>query len=125
MTWVKFDDRFPKHRKVVKLSDRAFRLHVSAICHCAEELTDGKVKPRDLAMVAASIEAKRPSTLVRELIDARLWLEMDDPLDGFEIKDYLEYNPSREKVLDERARAAERERERRAARDGARVGPRS
>jgi hypothetical protein len=31
MTWVRFDDQFPIHRKMTGLSDAAFRLHVLAI----------------------------------------------------------------------------------------------
>ena len=40
MPWAKFDDRYPWHRKVRGLSDAAFRMDVSAVCWCAENLTD-------------------------------------------------------------------------------------
>jgi hypothetical protein len=47
MPWAKFDDRYPWHRKVRPLSDAAFRLDVSAICWCAENLTDGVILPEN------------------------------------------------------------------------------
>ena len=31
MPWANFDDQFPKHPKVLPLSDAAFRLHVSGV----------------------------------------------------------------------------------------------
>jgi hypothetical protein len=44
MTWVRLDDQFPDHPKVVNLSDRAFRLHVWGICYSARFLTDGLIQ---------------------------------------------------------------------------------
>ena len=41
MSWTKLDDLFPGHPKVITLSDSAFRLHVTALCYCASQLTDG------------------------------------------------------------------------------------
>lgn len=34
MTCVKLDDAFADHPKVVGLTDRAFRVHVRALCYC-------------------------------------------------------------------------------------------
>ncbi|MET7923136.1 hypothetical protein ABZT43_03905 [Streptomyces sp. NPDC005349] len=97
------DDRFPSHRKVALLSDRAFRLHVSAICWCAENLTDGHIRDRELALVA-HIRGLKPTAA--ELEKAGAWDRTDD---GWVIHDYLDYNPSREQVLLERKKNAERQ----------------
>jgi hypothetical protein len=103
---------------VVNLSDKAFRLHVAAICHCGENLTDGKVTPKDLSIVAPLAGAKRPGALVQELVTADLWVPYDDPVDGHEIHDYLVYNPPRHEVLTKRARNAARQRTHRSVRNG-------
>jgi len=106
------DDRFPSHRKVALLSDRAFRLHVSAICWCAENLTDGRISDRELPLVA---HIRGIKATARQLQDAGLWDRLED---GWEIHDYLDYNPSREQVLIERKKNAERQERWRRRRSG-------
>ena len=86
MTWLKLDDRFPRHPKVLSLSDRAFRAHVSGLCYCAEQLTDG--------VVEAGIVDKRAA---RELVGAGLWIEM--PAGRHRIHDFLDYNPSKAEAM--------------------------
>lgn len=71
MPWARFDDRFPSNRKVRLLSDRAFRLYVSAICWSAENLTDGFVAETELRLVADIRGAKAAAS---ELVDAGLWV---------------------------------------------------
>lgn len=124
MPWVRLDDRFPSHRKVALLSDRAFRLHVSALCWSSENLTEGKILERELAVIARVRGLKAAAS---ELQSAGLWDRLED---GWEIHDYLEYNPDRAKVQAERSanaarqkafrerRKAEREAERDAERNG-------
>lgn len=92
MPWVRLDDRFPSHRKVALLSDRAFRLYVSALCWCSENLTEGKILDRELTVVA---RVRSTKAAARELEDAQLWERLPD---GWQIHDYLEYNPDRAKV---------------------------
>jgi hypothetical protein len=103
MPWVKLDDRFPSHRKVALLSDRAFRLHVSAICWSAENLTDGRIGDRELPLVA---HIRGIKATAKQLEEAGVWDRTDD---GWMIHDYLDYNPSREQVLLERKKNAERQ----------------
>nr|WP_241670751.1 hypothetical protein [Streptomyces lavendulae] len=117
MPWVKLDDRFPSHRKVALVSDRAFRLHVSAICWCAENLTDGRITDRELALVA---KIRGIKATAKALEDAGLWDRVDG---GWEIHDYLDYNPSREQVLAERKKNAERQEKFRKKRNGKPVPP--
>jgi hypothetical protein len=105
MPWVRFDDQFPIHRKVEGLSDAAFRLHISAIFWCARNLTDGFVPVEDLES-AVPRRMRRPGKFVAELVARRLWTEVDD---GWQIHDYLDFQPSREKVERERKAKAERQ----------------
>jgi len=113
MPWVRFDDQFPIHRKLAGLSDAAFRLHVSAIFWCARNLTDGVVPVGDLEDVSARV--RTPTRFAAELVIRRLWHLGDEEcdseqcvaagapgIDGWVIHDYLEYQPSRSKVLQTR-----------------------
>lgn len=96
MTWARLEDRFPWHRKVRPLSDAAFRLHVSGICWATEHGTNGKVLTEELALVS---DVRQPAKAVSELEKRGLW---DVLPDGWEIHDYLAYNPSAEKVRADR-----------------------
>lgn len=112
MTWVRFEDRFPWHRKVRGLSDTAFRLHVSAVCWSVEHLTDGTVLRSQLHLLS---DVKRPTTAAKELTTAGLWDENAERT-GWELHDFLTYNESRSVVLARREADAERKRRGRAAR---------
>lgn len=103
MPWVRLDDRFPSHRKVALLSDRAFRLHVSALCWCSENLTEGKILDRELTVVA---RVRGTKTAAKELEAAGLWDRIES---GWAIHDYLAYNPDRAKVQAEREANAARQ----------------
>jgi hypothetical protein len=105
MPWVRFDDTFPINRKVEALTDQGFRLHVSAIFWCARNLTDGFVPEIDLELVTARVKKHRK--LAEELVSRGLWITR---VDGWEIKDYLKFQPSKEKVLADRESAAGRQR---------------
>lgn len=105
MPWAKFDDRFPSNRKIALLSDRAFRLYVTAVCWSAENSTDGVIEREELRLIASYRGVNRAVT---ELIERGLWIATDD---GWCIHDFLDYNPSREQVLrDRKANAARQER---------------
>jgi hypothetical protein len=112
MTWVKLDDTLPNHPKVDRLLERgeplglaALGLWALALCHCAQQLTDGKISRRALRRLAPLSSVELEHALVR----AGLLDELEDG-SGFQIHDYLEFNPSREQVIEQRA--ADRERQR-------------
>jgi hypothetical protein len=121
MTWVRFDDQFPIHRKVGGLSDVLYRLHTEAIFWCARNGTDGIIHRNELKLVSTRARLAR----VSELTSRQLWHDSADicptcitalaaagtsePSDGWVIHDYLAYQPSREKVERERAAKAERQ----------------
>lgn len=90
MTWVRLDDQFADHPKIVGLSASAFRLHVTAICYAARQETDGVI-PRAAAFVVKRIAG--------ELVAAGLW---DAHPRGYVVHDYLDYNPSASELLSKR-----------------------
>jgi hypothetical protein len=86
---VNFDERFPYHRKVARLSDPAFRLYVSAICWTSANHTDGAFSPADLPHVAPGMRRRESS--VTELVEAEL-LDETKPL-GWVVHDYGDWQP--------------------------------
>lgn len=104
MTWARFEDRFPWHRKVRGLSDSAFRLHVSAVCWSNEHLTDGHLPGDDLPLLS---DVRKPEPAAAELVRKTLWLAIET---GWQINDFLVYNESRATILARREADAERKR---------------
>ncbi len=105
MAWVKLDDGFFTNPKVLGVSLAGKLYHLAALTYCARELTDGLVQPAALNLIGGMAGTSAPNRLVDELVVARLWFCTEG---GFQINDYLTYNPSRESVLKERAAARER-----------------
>lgn len=106
MSWLKIDDGFVENPKVAELSDRAFRLHMAALCYCARNLTDGLLTVRAVKAMCALTGSFRRHVV--ELRDAGLWIPLNDE---WTIKDYLLYNPdavSAKAVKDARSAAGKR-----------------
>jgi len=125
--WVRFDDQYPIHRKVDGLSDAAFRLHTSAIFWCARNLTDGFVSREDLDGVTARV--RTPARFAAECVKRGAWHDARQPCDsakcpapvdnsGWVIHDYWEYQPTKAQVMRDRAAAARRQANWRAAHNG-------
>lgn len=93
MTWIKLDDRAPRHPKLASLTDKAFRWWILGLCYASEFLTNGVLHP--------VFWKRAPSTARKELASGKLW-DWSDP--NFLIHDYLEHQTSRESVEKERER---------------------
>lgn len=88
MPYLNLDDHFAIHPKVDNLSAGAFRLHVSGLCYCAMNLTDGVVEARRLSRLMPEYD----KAYLCELIEAAMWIPHPD---GYSIHDYLDWNKSR------------------------------
>lgn len=105
MSWAKLDDAMCEHRKVkrtLRKSRPAIALHFLGILHCSRYLTDGFVEHEYVEEVLPPRE--RESALAA-LVEYGLWVPCDG---GYTIHDYLEHNPTRAKVLAQRAADAAR-----------------
>lgn len=89
-TFVRIDDGYPEHPKVLPLSDAAFRAHVESICWCSRQ--DGRTNGRIPKAVARK---KFRAKAITELVKARL---LEDAGDDYEVHDYLDFNRSGEEV---------------------------
>jgi len=98
VTWLKVDDKFHGHPKVLSAGTPVLGLWVRAASWAAAYETDGLVptdvmrgfgRPRDAAA----------------LVEAGLWVPCAS---GFWLHDFLKYNPSKEQLEAERAKARRR-----------------
>lgn len=115
MTWVKLDENFSNHPKILAAGPLAGWLHVCGLCYCNKYLTDGflpyAVIPTLANFRGLSIETggiKNMATfhddadaeaLADTLVRTGVWDEVDG---GYNVHDYLEYNPSKAQVEEER-----------------------
>jgi hypothetical protein len=102
MSWVKLDDQFTDHPKIAKAGPMAAWLFVCGLAYCGRFLTDGLI-PREQVRRLADIDD--PMAQAAKLVSVGLWHETSG---GFQVNDYLEYNPAAEKVRAERSAAKER-----------------
>lgn len=105
MGWVKIDDGFTMHPKVIGLSLEAKWAYLEALCYAAKYETDG--------LVPAAVAANGP--VRAELVAAGLW---ENGPASVSVHDYLLYNPSRSELEQKRNRS----RTVRASREGAGSG---
>lgn len=102
MPWVKLDDAFPEHPKVLSAGDEAAWMYVCALAYCNRHLTDGFLPS---AAVKRLTNHKSPIRLVMKLVDVGLLEQVDH---GFVVHDFLDYQPSKAAIETERAGARER-----------------
>lgn len=108
MSWAKIDDQFHAHPKIASMDYRmlaAVGLHTLALSWCASQLTDGFVPENQPARLAGNTGRLLPRTGVAGLVDCLLSAGMWERVEGgYQIHDYLDYNPSKDAVLSERAK---------------------
>jgi hypothetical protein len=100
MPWIKIDDRLHAHPKFVAAwaaDPASVGLELFALSHSAAYLTDGAVD--EIFVRSLFRSAARRRRAIAALVDAGLWLPTGD---GWVIHDYLDYNESREALLERR-----------------------
>lgn len=102
MAWVRLDDTFPEHPKVLQVGGDAAWLHVCALAYCNRNETDGMVTLQVLPRLS---DRRRPTALAELLVAAGMW---DLAPGGWTIHDYLKFQPSRETMERKRAEARDR-----------------
>lgn len=112
MPWVRLDDGFPEHPKLIQAGAAAGWLYVAALCYSARNLTDGHIPAAVLPRLA---DVKAPGRLAAKLVEARLFIEVDG---GWQIHDFERYQPTRAQVEADRERARERAAKSRSTRAG-------
>jgi hypothetical protein len=127
MPWVKVDDHFDEHLKHARVGPPGWGYWLAGLAYCNRNLTDGFI-PYSVAYSLAgwqvwddpvddhegreriwtygvssgmSGEDLDGNWIVTRLVTAGLW---EPVVGGFLVHDYLDYNPSRAQVLEERLR---------------------
>lgn len=100
MTWVRLDDHFHDHPKIVELSSDAYRAFIGGLCYCARHLTDGKIPQ-------SAVRGLGPKKATVELVSAGLW---DQNGSGVSVHDYLDYQYSAERIRAKRVTESARKR---------------
>jgi hypothetical protein len=103
--WFKVDDSFHSHPKILACSPAALGLWVVAGSWAAANPSDGFIPAHVLPRLMPNCDA-----LIEELIERRLWMRAKG---GYRVRNWTEYQPSREEIETARRHAAERQRKRR------------
>ena len=118
MAWVKIDDQFHDHPKVLEVGPLAEALYIRGLAYAARYLTDGYIPAAHLRRMG-DLDAMEEAG---KLVEAGLW----DPCEkGYQIHDYLDYQPSAEKVNADREAARIRMEKARSGKQPAKPEPRS
>lgn len=135
MGWIRVDDHFNEHPKLARVGPCGWGIWVAGLAYCNRNLTDGFI-PRSVARSLGDFEFEVDgehyrlavtsgmagadmdvSWVINLLLEAGLW---EDVPGGYQVHDFHDYQPSREKVLAEREqRAARQQRWRNGKSDGA------
>jgi hypothetical protein len=113
MPWVKLDEQFRHHPKIVRAGPIGISMYVCGLSYAAEYLTDGII-PRQAVRTLLDLdgvvfvgmkdnETIDPIVVADTLVELGLW---DKVPDGYRIHDYLDYNPSKAQVVADRAAKA-------------------
>lgn len=128
MVWAKIDDGILDNPKMARVGVFGFAMHVAAISWSCRNLTDGfvphSVTSRLLPLSRVMIDSSNPLALTDgdrsmggevgldpyvvadALVDSGLWREVDG---GYEIHDFLVYNPSRSEIEKKKTQDQERQ----------------
>lgn len=99
MTWFRLDDGWLTHPTMQAAGLDGRGLWLAAGLHSAQHLTDGRIDKHLVKMLAAQTDV-RPS-VARRLLELGLWT---DEGDHYQMRNYLDYQPSKEHVEAERER---------------------
>lgn len=101
MAWVKLDDQWMDHPKIIEAGRDARDMWLASITWCAKHLTDGFFPANLIPQLAvmAGADVANCQEFASRLLALCLWDATDN---GYMVHDYLEYNPSRETVISTR-----------------------
>lgn len=112
MTWVRIDEEFARHPKVLEAGPLGMAMQISALCYCNQYLTDGfvphSVVPGLLSFDGLGMRMWKGELIgggedatwelvVQDMVRSGLWTEVPG---GYEIHDFHDYQPSKAEVLE-------------------------
>jgi len=98
MAWVRVDDAFYDHPKFVALTPGAVGLWVIGLAYCNRNLTDGFIHNLALPRLLAD-DMDTCVNYANELVAVGTWEEIEE---GYQVVNYLEFQPSAAEVRQQR-----------------------
>jgi hypothetical protein len=92
---------------IIRAGERAELLYVRSLAFCAESMSDGFISDSQLRVICSGLTVIRRR--IESLSEQGLW-KRDEERQGFVVRSWLAWNPSREEILAAQARDAERKR---------------
>lgn len=113
VTWTKIDESFSDHPKILDAGPLAELLQIRALQYCNRLLTDGFIPKTAVDRLARDLESRlredgrrvTAQSLAQKLIAEGIWEQRGD---GYVIHDFNQFQPTRAKVLADRAAAQRR-----------------
>jgi hypothetical protein len=99
--WSKLDDGAFSHRKFLDLHPSAIGLWAMGLSYCAKQLTEGFIPKAQVSRLVAVTPAEA-FRLAEMLVKAGLW---EVHPDGYQVHDYLDYNPRAAQIHERRERS--------------------
>lgn len=92
--WIALDVGVFRNPKLRKLDPLARLLYIVGLCHCGDELTDGMIEADALPLLwpLVGVTPREGTNLIKQLERASLWTSHPS---GWEVNDYLDWNPDR------------------------------
>jgi hypothetical protein len=109
--WVKLDDHFVDHPKIISIGPIAGWLFVASLCYANRLLTDGFIPENQVPrLLSTNGHGREIQKLTAKLCEAGLWKAVTiKGAKGFQIHDFLDYQPSRKEILSSREWNARRQ----------------
>jgi hypothetical protein len=104
MAYVRLDDQIGEHVKVLRAGPAAAWMWAMGIAYSNRRLTDGFIPAEQIDRLTSERGAAAAKMAAR-CVDAGLFVPVDG---GYQVHDYLTWNPSRDKVEQDKAAAAKR-----------------
>lgn len=100
--WARIDVGIVRHPDCLEAGEDATNLHIRGILYCREYLTDGRIPKSALRTLSSK---KTAVASAGSLVIAGLWIDHGDV---WEVRDFLQRNPSKEEVKAKKDAALER-----------------
>lgn len=108
MPWAKLDDQYFFHPKVIAAGRDPRDVHLASVGYCAGQLTDGFIPEAALPLIGAMAMVDNVHECADRLVEVDLWERVEG---GYQVHDYLDYNPSGAQVKAQRKINAQRQAE--------------
>jgi hypothetical protein len=122
VSWVKIDDRYAHHPKILAAGPLAMALDIAGMCYAAAHETDGRIPTAALALLTPFLTPPKQRAAAAKLVEVGRWETIPG---GWQIHDFLAYNPTAADRAAKRDQQADRVRRHRdKKRDGNALQPR-